>query len=77
MEYLKIYLLGLFPSLIMTIAIFRNDIRCGFDGNWKLMLLFVAMCLGSFVTMIIMVFIVAYVIAYHLIERNNRKQRGL
>lgn len=77
MEWFEIYLTGLFFSLIQAIALFSNDIRCGFDGNWKLMLLFVAMCLGSFVTLIVMAFIVIYVIAYHLIERHNRKQRGL
>ena len=77
MEWFEIYLFGLFFSLILTVALFRNDIRCGFDGNWKLMLLFVAMCLGSFVTIILMVYIVVYVIAFYLIVRRNRKQRGL
>ena len=77
MEWFELYLTGLFFSLIQAVALFSNDIRCGFDGNWKLMLLFVAMCLGSFVTIILMVYIVVYVIAFYLIVRRNRKQRGL
>ena len=74
MEYLKIYPLGLFPSLIMTIAIFRNDIRYDFDGNWKRRLLFVALCLGSFVSVLVMDFILVYVSACRIIERHNRKK---
>ena len=74
MEYFKIYLLGLFPSLIMAIAIFRNDIRYDFDGNWKRRLLFFALCLGSFVSVLVMDFILVYVTSCRIIERHNRKK---
>lgn len=79
MEWFEIYLLGLFPSLIMAISLFNNDIRCGcgFDGNLKRRVIFVAMCLGSFVTLIFVCFALVYAVASHLIEGHNRKQRGL
>lgn len=77
MEWFEIYLTGLFFSLIQTVALFSNDTLYGFDGSWKRRLLFVAMCLGSFVTLIFTCFIMVYAVAFYLIERHNRKQRGL
>ena len=74
MEWVEIYLTGLFFSLIMAIALYSNDLRCGFDGNWKRRLLFVALCLGSFVSVLVMDFILVYVSACRIIERHNRKK---
>lgn len=77
MEWFEIYLTGLFFSLILTVALFSNDTLYGFDGSWKRRMIFLAMCLGSFVTLIFVAFIIVYAVAFYLIERRNRKQRGL
>ena len=77
MEWFEIYLFGLFFSLILTVALFSNDTLYGFDGKWNRRLLFVAMCLGSFVTLIFVAFIIVYAVSAYLIEGYNRKKRGL
>ncbi len=77
MEWFEIYLFGLFFSLILTFALFTNDTLYGFNGSWKRRMIFLAMCLGSFVTLIFVCFVMVYAVAFYLIERHNRKQRGL
>ena len=77
MEWFEIYLFGLFFSLILTVALFSNDVLYGFDSKLKRRLLFVAMCLGSFVSLIFVAFIIVYAVASYLIEGRNRKNRSL